>query len=289
MLFIWGRTSKQQVLQQWAAPCPFCHAQTAQRLLRSYRVAHLFWFPLFSSGDTFAQACAQCGGTVAVAKPAGALPPKPLLHRFGFMFPVLGVMALVGLVGTLFVVAALAAKPDPALAARSARLDALEKHLEKPGAWGNNPEAEQLAAAVRGAFGTFKQAEDREQAAVAVDVVGTSPRRAIIVVHVPSLRHWGGRDRRRLLLQLAGIVEPKLKDDTQALIGVQGVLLFGPLAVRSKKGQWSFQTDAPNAESRLRDAYAVTDEKTKAPAAPHASATDEKTKAPAAPRASATH
>lgn len=279
MLYIWGKTNKQQVLQQWAAPCPFCRAQTTHRLLRSYRVAHFFWFPLFSAGDTFAQACTQCGATVAVATPGGTLPQKPLLHRFGFMVPVLGVLAFVGLLGTFIVVAALSAKPDPALAARTARLDALEDHLEtlgtwgdKPGTWGNNSEAKRLAASVREAFTTFKQAEDRKQAAVAVDVIGTSPRRAIIVVRVPSLRHWGGRDRRRLLLQLANAVEPKLGADTQALIGVKGELLFGPIAVRTKQGEWSFKTDDPNAEDRLRDAFAVTANKSKGAAGPRASA-----------------
>lgn len=256
MFFIWGRSGKQQVLQQWGAQCGHCNGHTTHQLVRLYRVAHFFWFPLFSTNERFVQVCTACGASAPVAHPGGAVPNKPLLHRLGFVFPLLGVVALFSLVGALVVVVGMSAKVDPVLAARTKRLDALEAHLGTPGAWGNNPKAQDVASAARSVFGSFKDAKDRDHASVAVDLLEGPPRQAVIAVQISSLRKWQQSDRRRLLKQLADAVEPKLGDDTKIVIGVKGELLFGPLAVRAKKGAWSFDPDNPDAEDRLRDAYA---------------------------------
>ena len=245
MLIITGSSPKQQVLGRRNETCAMCRQETSHRLQRHYAVKHLFWFPLFSTGTTYATVCERCNLMAQTSvPPVGSVPPAPALHRLGFLVP-LGVLIFPFLMLPVLLVAGAGSGASS-------------------GAHGDTPSARDLffsAAADRAAEKDLQgQFDDLGLPGLSVTVSsceadGKTVR--LFAAHSSRLKKVSDGDRLRLLEMMEATADQSFPDD-EVFAGLQGRILWGGYSHRAPAQKWrrrvAESTDSPerNAAEAIR-------------------------------------
>lgn len=82
IIVAFGRSPHAQPLGLEPGTCPACGASGYREVVRRYRVAHVFFVPMFVTGEEVIATCASCGAPERVIAPEGSPPPR-WIHRFG--------------------------------------------------------------------------------------------------------------------------------------------------------------------------------------------------------------
>ena len=270
MLIITGSSPKQQLLGQRNAPCAACRQETPHRFLRNYSVKHLFWFPLFSMHTAHGKICERCNlFTPTDTPPPGTAPPKPLLHRMGFIFPL-------GVVMFPFLLLPFAAVSGGGSAASmQADVSSVRSRFH----------ADDDDRAAQGAVQDFLNQLDlgfRGPTVRATSAAVNGRRVRLLTVQYSKLKRVRDDDRVRLLQVVERIADTKFPDD-EVFVGLQGRILWGGHSHRKAAEAWDRQVDesTPNPETSAFAALRALE--TAAPAAAPAARPAEPTAAAARP------
>jgi hypothetical protein len=241
MLIISGSSPKQQILGQRSAPCAACRQETPHRFQRNYRVNHVFWFPLFSTGTTYASVCERCNLTSPTgAPPPGTVPPAPLLHRMGFLFPLGFVLFPLVLMPVVFGVSSAAsgggAQADTQMSQQSFRADTAD-------------------SAARSALqDDFDDLGLRGLSIAATSASANGRKVRLLTAHYSRLKKVGDADRVRLLERMEQIADTQFPDD-EVFVGLQGRVLWGGHSHRKGGEKWSRLVDestpSPERDARV--------------------------------------
>jgi len=247
MLIITLSSPKQQVVGQRNQPCAGCRQVTPHRVQRHYVVKHVFWFPLFSMSTIYATVCERCNHFEQTSAPAaGSVPPKPFLHRMGFLFPIAVVMfpffllplAVVGAGASGGTHADTASARELFFAAEADR--AAQSDLQRQF---DNLRLPGLTVKVSSA-----------------DAGGVTIR--IIAAKFSRLKNLRDRDRQRLL-EIMEDTADQFFPNNEVFLGVQGRILWGGYSHRQAGEEWrrkvAESTDSPEREAvtALREAQAA--------------------------------
>ncbi|HMF43382.1 MAG TPA: hypothetical protein VKQ32_22070 [Polyangia bacterium] len=249
MIIISGSSPKAQVLGYPTVPCPICRQATLHRFERRYRIKHLFWFPLFSTGTSYAKVCEMCQVSTPTGPPTGPVPPAPFLHRLGFIFPL--AVVLFPLVMLPFALVAAVHGVAASGGAQAAVAD-----TEGP-AVSFRPTAADMGA-LSDLEGFF---EDRDLHGVDADwqsatVDGHTVR--LVTVKYAGLKKVKHSDRLYFMEQIEQIADGYFRDD-EVFIGLQGRLLWGGYSHRKAGEKWVHvaQESTLSAETEARAAVRV--------------------------------
>ncbi|QSQ16323.1 hypothetical protein [Myxococcus landrumensis] len=245
MFIITGSSPKQQVVGERIAPCPDCRQETKHRVHRHYAVKHLFWFPLFSMGMKYVQACTRCNLHSEAPPPEpGSVPAAPLLHRRGFMFP-LGLLLLPCVVFPL-----LGALTSGARRVSSGSGEAPTEVVQPAGfneRFSAQPEDEAVQNKLQALFeemGMRSVTLEAHSATVNGHVI------RVITARSSRLKKVGDGDRIRLLEAMESVADEHFSAD-EVFLGLQGRLLWGGHSHRETGEAWRRVVDGstPNPET----------------------------------------
>jgi hypothetical protein len=247
MIFISGSSPKQQSLGQRNEPCPACRQMTLHSLKRFYRVRHIFWFPLFSTGTTYAKVCERCQLASPMAPPdPGTVPSKPFLHRLGFLLPV-GVFFFFPLL--LMPLALLAGgghgvgSGAGAQAAGVAGDDTAERFFT----------AEPDRAAQSALQADFNDLGLRGVSVSAKSASANTHNVRLLTAQYFRLKNVSDGDRVRLLERMEAIADANFADD-EVFVGLRGRVLWGGRSHRKAGEKWhrlvDESTPSPEADAR---------------------------------------
>ncbi|WP_342381319.1 hypothetical protein NVS55_16810 [Myxococcus stipitatus] len=206
---------------------------------------HLFWFPLFSMGTKYVQACTRCNLHSEAPPPEpGSAPLAPLLHRRGFMFP-LGILLLPCLVFPV-----LGAVASGVRGASSSSDDG-STEVARPAGFNERFSAQPEDKAVENKL----QAHFEEMGMRSVTLKAHSAKVdghviRVITARSSRLKKVGDGDRIRLLEAMEAVADEHFPSD-EIYLGLQGRLLWGGHSHREAGEQWRRVVDGstPNPET----------------------------------------
>jgi hypothetical protein len=236
MIIITGSSPKQQALGQRNEMCPACKQETPHRLQRQYAVKHLFWFPLFSTGTSYATICERCNLAAQTSVPLpGSVPPAPALHRMGFLVP-LGVLMFPFFMLPLLLLAGAGSGGSG-------------------GSHADTPSARDLFAPVATDRAVEKniQGQFDEMGLYGLSVRASSAdagdkKIRLIAAKYSRLKKVSDGDRVRLLQMMEAAADESFPDD-EVFLGIQARILWGGYSHRAGGQKWSRKvkesTDSP--------------------------------------------
>ncbi len=251
-LIVVRRKTMVQDLSRGPSNCPKCKGET--RILRLYDVTSIL-FPLFSTNNRFDGRCVDCKSSVPVDLIPNPLPPKPFMHRMGF------VVALgIGFAGWAFdrhptaqqsAMAETAPSSDQTTQPKSdyRRLRLLEDEATASG-FGATKEEQHFASTVAQILSA--SGGDATHVRAAAKVVPTSPRRVVIVGTGDEVTNWPATTRREVLQKIRTALKAIAKVDDEISVGLKTSWSYGAIGSGPANGEWQFAAAFPQDAPLIR-------------------------------------
>ncbi|XXF77853.1 hypothetical protein P2318_33105 [Myxococcaceae bacterium GXIMD 01537] len=212
--------------------CRNCGEETPHRLERHYKVAHFFWFPLFSMGTSYLWICGRCGLHSEGVEPApSTVLPAPLLHRMGCLFLLISpCVVLPLLVMMLSLVSG---------GSRSGSAEARPREPNYSDLLEARPEdlvVEELLQTEVEDMGLKSMVVEASSAEVNGHVV------RVIIMQSDRLKKLGDGDRMRLLERMETLADGSFAKD-EVFLGLRGRIAWGGYSHRPSGGKWQRDVD----------------------------------------------
>jgi len=252
MFIIYGSSHQEHELGTRLATCGDCHQETPHRFTHTYRVGHVFWFPLFSYALKYARTCTRCNlYTEVPPSEVGPVPSVPWVHRMGLLVP-MGALSLCCFCFPMsnlvmgMVLSASESESDSASVVEapgrsSAFLDSFKTHIE-------DEAVEENVRAKLDAMGF-------ESVVVSAASSNEVPDLRVLTLYWERMNRVSKEDRVRLLEVLEAAMKHHFPMD-EAFVGLQGRSFWWGYSHRGDSGRWVRDMEEPtyNAEERAVDA-----------------------------------
>ncbi|MCP3102776.1 hypothetical protein LZ198_28255 [Myxococcus sp. K15C18031901] len=250
MFIVYGSSRKQQALGSRQVMCPDCQRETPHDFSHTYRVAHVFWFPLFSFALKYARACTRCRlYTEIPPEQVGPVPSPPFMHRMGLLIP-MGAVSLCCVCYPMsnLVMGLVLSEP------RSARVPIPVAEVEKPGRSKDFTDRFKTLAEDAAMEKVVRTQLDsmgfKSMVVSAASSYVEGPVIRVLTLHWSKMKTVGEEDRLRLMGLLESTVDQHFPRD-EAFVGLEGTVFWRGFSFREGGGKWTRDPDDPTESAEI--------------------------------------